>query len=257
MAQTQAPRQPPKNEVVPAERPSGEGSITLAVGIAIIAALYFGREVFLPIVLAILLGFVLAPLADLLRKLRIGRIASVVAAVLVALTILASLAGIIGLQLADLGSQLPRYERTVREKLDGLRSGVVGRLSGIVKDLGREIDKAGQDQGAKQQPGAPADQIRPTPVEVREPEPTPFVLAKRFLLPALQPLATMGIVLIVCIFILLQREDLRDRMIRLFGARDLHKTTVAMDDAARRLSRYFLTQLAVNAAFGVLISGYG
>ena len=72
------------------------------------------------------------------------------------------------------------------------------------------------------------------------------------LLPLLEPLATTGIVFVVLIFILMQREDLRDRMIRLFGSSDLHRTTAAMDDAARRLSRYFLTQLALNAAFGVV-----
>jgi predicted PurR-regulated permease PerM len=123
--------------------------MTLAVGLAIIAALYFGREIFLPIVLAVLLGFVLAPLVDLLRKLRIGRIASVVAAVALALGIVISLAGIIGLQLAELGSQLPRYEMTVRDKLEGLKSGAIGRFSGVVKNLGREINNAGQDRVPK------------------------------------------------------------------------------------------------------------
>jgi predicted PurR-regulated permease PerM len=63
----------------------------------------------------------------------------------------------------------------------------------------------------------------------------------------------MGIVVVVAIFVLLQKEDLRDRLIRLFGATDLHKTTVAMDEAARRLSKYFLTQLAINTSFGTLI----
>ena len=254
MAQTPARQPPPENEVVPAETPSSEGSMTLAVGLAIIAALYFGREIFLPIVLAVLLGFVLAPLVDLLRKLRIGRIASVVAAVALALGIVISLAGVIGLQLAELGSQLPRYEMTVRDKLEGLKSGAIGRFSGVVKNLGREINSAGQDPAPKDRAAAPADEPKPVPVEVREPDPTPIVIARQFLAPVLQPLATTGIVFIVCVFILMQREDLRDRMIRLFGARDLHKTTLAMDDAARRLSRYFLTQLALNAVFGVLIT---
>ena len=64
---------------------------------------------------------------------------------------------------------------------------------------------------------------------------------------------TVGIVFVVAIFILLQREDLRDRLIRLFGATDLHRTTAALDDAARRLSKYFLTQLGINATFGLVI----
>ena len=78
-------------------------------------------------------------------------------------------------------------------------------------------------------------------------------LAQRIIAPIVAPLSTTAIVLIVAIFILLQREDLRDRLIRLFGSSDLHRTTVAMNDAARRLSRYFLTQLGINATFGVII----
>ncbi len=92
------------------------------------------------------------------------------------------------------------------------------------------------------------------PVEVHQPAPSPFDLAERILRPTLVPIATLGIVLIVAIFILLQREDLRDRLIRLFGARDLLRTTGAMDDAAKRLSRFFLTQLAVNTLFGCIIA---
>jgi hypothetical protein len=79
-------------------------------------------------------------------------------------------------------------------------------------------------------------------------------LARSYLLPVLSPLATIGLTFVVLIFILLQREDLRDRMIRLFGSNDLHRTTAAMDDAGRRLSRYFLLQLGLNASFGVVIA---
>ncbi len=78
-------------------------------------------------------------------------------------------------------------------------------------------------------------------------------LVQRYIAPVLSPLATVAIVVIVSIFILLQQEDLRDRLIRLFGSRDLHRTTIAMDDAARRLSKYFLTQLAINTSFGIII----
>ena len=94
----------------------------------------------------------------------------------------------------------------------------------------------------------------PMAVEVRQPDQTAIELAQRIVTPVVEPLSTTAIVLIVSIFILLQREDLRDRMIRLFGASDLHRTTIAMNDAARRLSRYLLSQLAVNVAFGVIIA---
>lgn len=92
------------------------------------------------------------------------------------------------------------------------------------------------------------------PVEVHEPTPTPLELAQRFLSPVISPLETTGIVLVVAVFILLQREDLRDRLIRLFGSRDLHRATTAMDEAARRLSRYFLAQLGINVGVGIVIA---
>ena len=93
----------------------------------------------------------------------------------------------------------------------------------------------------------------PVPVEIHQPNPSPFLLLQQFAVPLLQPFATAGIVLVFVIFFLLQREDLRDRFIRLAGAGDLRRTTVAMDDAASRLSRYLLTQTAINTSFGVLV----
>ena len=92
------------------------------------------------------------------------------------------------------------------------------------------------------------------PVEVRQPPLDPLGLASRVLMPVLHPLATLAIVFVVAVFILIQRDDLRDRIVRLFGTRDLHRTTLAMDDAARRLSRYFLVQLGINACFGLVVA---
>ena len=225
-----------------------------------LAALYVGQEVFLPVVLAILLAFVLAPFVDVMRKWHLGRVPAVIIAVLVALGIILSLGAIIGFQVAGLASDIPRYQTTIESKIGSLREGTLGKLPALLKDFGRRFDKAVAEPPPEQQapasPSAPAppaaEPSGPLPVEVHEPEPTPVQVARDFLLPLLEPLATTGIVFVVLIFILMQREDLRDRMIRLFGSSDLHRTTAAMDDAARRLSRYFLTQLALNAAFGVV-----
>ena len=103
---------------------------------------------------------------------------------------------------------------------------------------------------------APAKAVpeqKPLPVEVHQPEPSPLELAERILTPVVSPLATLAATFIVAIFILLQREDLRDRLISLFGSGDLHRTTLAMDDAAERLSNYLLMLLGVNTGFGVII----
>jgi predicted PurR-regulated permease PerM len=243
-----------KTSVPPAETPGAAGLMTLAVGVVVLAALYVGRDVFLPIFIAILLSFVLAPLVDLLRRTRIGRIASVLIATLTAVGIIVSLAFVIGAQVAQLATDVPRYQATIREKVAQVQAGTIGFTSRMVKDLGREIKKAAEEAPeAPTAAPAPAEQ-KPLPVEVRVPDPTPLELAQRIVVPVLKPLATTGIVFVIVVFILIQRQDLRDRLIRLFGSKDLHRTTIAMDDAARRLSRYYIAQLALNASFGVLIT---
>lgn len=252
-------RLPPETEIEPPAVPGMSGLLTLAVGVVVLAALYVGREVFLPVVMAILLAFVLAPFVDVMRRWHLGRVPSVIIAVVVTLGIIGSLGTVIGFQVAGLASDLPRYQSTIREKVGSLREGSLGRFPALLKDFGRQIDKAVAEappEPASSAPSAPAAQApeepRPMPVEVHQPDPTPAQMTRNVLLPLIEPLATTGIVFVVLVFILMQREDLRDRMIRLFGSSDLHRTTAAMDDAARRLSRYFLIQLGLNASFGVV-----
>ena len=107
MADAPRPRPAPENEVAPAETPTLASLMTLLVGVAAVAALYFGRDVFLPIVLAVLLAFVLAPFVDLLRRLRLGRVFSVIVAVLVAL-------GVIGTSARSWGCRWPSSRATCR-----------------------------------------------------------------------------------------------------------------------------------------------
>ncbi|MBL0403426.1 AI-2E family transporter [Microvirga aerilata] len=253
-----APVPPPETEIEPPGVPGLSGLLTLTVAVVVLAALYVGRDVFLPVVMAILLAFVLAPFVDLMRKWHLGRVPSVIVAVVVALGIILSLGGVIGFQVAGLATDLPRYQSTIQDKVGSLREGSLGKLPGILKDFGRRFDQAVAEPPPEQAPASPSTAVpppeepRPMAVEVHEPDPTPAQMARNLLLPLLEPLATTGIVFVVLVFILMQREDLRDRMIRLFGASDLHRTTAAMDDAARRLSRYFLIQLGLNASFGVV-----
>jgi len=255
----------PRTPVLPAETPGTSGLMTLATGVVVVAALAIAKEVLIPITLAVLLSFVLAPVVALLRRLRLGRVPSVLLAVLLALGIILGLGGMIGAQVAGLASDIPRYASTIQDKIQSLQGVTVGRLSGLVDRLAHQVERAGSPPAATARAGDPrpggqtagetAANAPPEPirVEVQQPSPSPRELAQRILAPLLAPLATTGIVFVVAIFILLQQDDLRDRLIRLFGARDLHRTIMAMDDAAGRLSRYFLTQLALNAAFGCVI----
>jgi predicted PurR-regulated permease PerM len=256
MANTPVSNQPPApvGAAAPAEN---SPVLSLQIGVVVVAALYFAKEVLIPVTLAILLSFVLAPLAELLRRAHLGRVLSVLLAVLVALGLILAIGGVIGSQVAQLATGIPQYVATIEKKVERIRTYTIGRLTELAGSIGRQTgprDESGRQPAQAAPANAPAGE-KQTAAPAQKPATisSPLELVERYLSPVLSPLATLGIVLVVAIFALLQREDLRDRLIRLFGSRDLHRTTVALDDAARRLSRYFLTQLAVNASFGIII----
>jgi predicted PurR-regulated permease PerM len=229
----------------------------------VVAALYFGHELFVPLALAILLSFILAPVVVVLRRWRVGRVLSVVLAVLLAVAIFTTLGAILTRQVTRFAAELPRYEYTIRDKVQRLqatlsRTGVVENASTVLKGVSKELEKPQEENKPKNEPdfAARPDQEapKPMPVEVHQPPPTAIQSLQNLVGPLLRPLTVAGIVLVFVVFILLQREDLRDRTIRLFGTRDLQRSTAALNDAAYRLSRYFLTQLALNTAFGTVIA---
>jgi predicted PurR-regulated permease PerM len=245
-------------QVTAAERPSIASLLSLAVAVVVIAGLYLGREVLVPITLALLLSFLLAPLVGLLRRARLPKTASVLMATLLALGVILLLGTVIGTQVASLAEDLPRYEGTIGTKIGSIQSYASSHVSHLLDGLGQRLLGGGGATGtaAPSPAAAPVDTSvrKPVAVEVEQAPPSPFQLVSLVLMPALSPLATAGIIVIVTIFMLLQQEDVRDRLIRLFGSNDLHRTTLALDDAGYRLSRYFLVQLGLNTAFGTMIA---
>ena len=248
----------PAAQVTAAQTPGPSGMLTLSVGVVVVAALYLGRDVLVPITLAVLLSFLLAPLVSLLHRFYLGRVPAVLLSVVIALGVFLAMFGLLGTQLADLASQVPRYQSTIEKKVGAVQDFTAGRLDVILRRLTGQFAPApakptASTPAATAAPAPVGTEAHPMPVEVHEPDPSPMAMAMRVISPVVGPLATTAIVLIFAIFVLLQREDLRDRMIRLVGSGDLHRTTVAMNDAARRLSRYFVTQLGVNVGFGLVI----
>jgi predicted PurR-regulated permease PerM len=235
----------------------GKALVTLIFAALIVTGLFIGREILVPIALAILLSFVLSPFVTRLQHWHVPRVLSVLLVVLISFSIIFSLGGLMVSQAARLAEELPSYQQTLRDKIQKLRgvtagSGTLERASKVLKDLDAEL----QNPGVTNQPGArsltqPGD--RPIPVEVRQPDPGALTTLAAILGPLVQPTTTTGIVLIFVIFVLLQRQDLRNRFIRLVGSHDIQRTTAALDDAGRRLSKLFLTQIAFNAVFGILI----
>jgi predicted PurR-regulated permease PerM len=254
LSETAVPHPQPKSPVQPVEMPGVTGLMTLAVCVVVVVALYVARDVMIPITLAVLLSFVLAPLVGSLRRAGLGRAPAVIIAALVALGVVASLSAIIGGQVAGLANDIPRYTATIESKAAAVRGIATGRFFALIGGLGRRLEQAGGTNPPPQPASdSPVSGATPLPVELHQPAPTPLQMTERILVPILSPLATAAIVFIVTIFILLQQEDLRDRLIRLFGADDLNRATGALDEAAQRLSKYFLTQLALNTAFGIII----
>jgi predicted PurR-regulated permease PerM len=231
--------------------------LALQVGVVVVAGLYLGREVLIPITLAVLLSFVLAPLANVLRRVRLGRVPSVLLAVALAIGIVIVIGTVIGSQVASLATRLPEYTGTIERKIESVRAFTIDRVSGLLDQLNSKTSapSAGSKSDGRQgESNSTTEPSKEAGNAGQQNAFSPISLAERYLSPVLSPLATLGIVIIVSIFILLQREDLRDRMIRLFGSTDLHRTTIALDEAARRLSKYFVTQLSINAAFATIIS---
>ena len=232
----------------------------LLSGAIVITGLYVGREVLLPLVFAILLSFVLTPALLFLRRLKVPRVLGVTIVVASAFALIFALGWLISHQATQLAEDLPRYQHVLADKIAALRksaaaSPVFEKAADAMRGLERELTQPEVNPAAALNPAAEArGPDQPIPVEVREPEPKPWELYQRIAGTVLPPLATAGIVILFVIFILLQREDLRDRAIRLLGASDMQRATSGMNDAAERLSRYFLSQVLINSAYGVFIA---
>jgi predicted PurR-regulated permease PerM/GAF domain-containing protein len=247
----------------PPLQPIGSPILTAGGIVLAIAGLYFGRDIFVPFALAILLSFALTPLVNWLRRWRLPRIAAVLVAVTLAFILIAGIAFVVGRQLVQLANNLPTYQTTITNKIRSLQAsapdgGIVGKVTTTIQDLGNEL--SGEEKAPENPPArTPGSRLgrgtaqEPVTVRLEAPQAKPLEIIQTIVGPLLAPLATAGLVVIFVIFVLLEREDLRDRFIKLAGAGDLQKSTQAINDAAARVSRYLLMQLVVNLTYGIPI----
>lgn len=237
--------------------PVGPAFTNLFMSAIIVAALYFARDILIPVVLAVLLTFVMTPLVTFLQRWYVPRTAAVIAAVLVAVAIIFSLGSMVAGQVNQLATELPRYQTTLREKVQHLRDeigapGVFKNAIDLFNELDKELDRprsAARSVATDEQAG----DKKPLPVEIHQPPPSASERLVMVLSPLVAPLTTTLIVLLFATFFLFQREDLRNRIIRLAGARDIDRTTAALNEAGSRLQRLFATQVLLNAVFGLVI----
>ncbi len=244
------------------ERRSGGFMPPLVVAAIVIAGLYFARTVLQPFALAVLLSLMLAPAVHWLDHHGLGRVPAVLLTVLCAFVVILGFVFAVGEEAIGLVRNLPRYQENIAAKIRSLNdavpgAGMLGRASGVFNDLAGEF-AGSASRGAPAigvgVPGdltAPATPAPPMSVEIREPGLAPLDVLRNVVGPVLSPLASGGLVMLFVVLILLKREDLRDRVLRLAGARDLHRTTAAMNEAAERISKYLLMQLAVGLSFGI------
>lgn len=230
---------------------------TFAATAATVAILYFARDVFLPLAIAVLLTFALAPIVSWLRRLGVPKLPAVIACVMAAFAVVSIFSFVVATQVAQVAENVPTYQANIVEKIRSLKesgsgNGIIERLGRVVERIGQEIDRPEGPAANTSPEPAPARQ-QPLLVEVFNPE-KPIELLKNLISPLIGPLATAGLVIVVVIFMLLEREDLRDRFIRLVGYGDLNRTTEALQDAGSRVGRYLLMQLVVNVTYGVPIA---
>ena len=221
----------------------------------ILALLYLGRPVLIPLALAIMLSLLVAPLIRALRRLRIGRASSVLVAVAALTVLCVGVAAALGTQILHIAESLPQYESNVQRKLKTLEEVTVGPLLRLTNETSR---LTGIRSAAA--PPVPTRHVERSPpaavVAVLLPpefESHPLRLVWKLLTTVWHPVQFAGIVLLVLIFVLLEYESLRDRFIRIAGATDIRSATLALNDAGDRLSRYFVSQFLVNLAFGLAI----
>jgi predicted PurR-regulated permease PerM len=242
--------------------------LRFGLALLIVAALYLGQDVLIPIALAILLSFVLAPAADRLERWRVPPAPSVVMVVMLAFLILAAVGLVVANQVVSLAESLPKYRDNITARFLSLRNeegGVFDRAAETLFAIQKDIKKKPTQRQAPEEITPPAPPVRnghlqptakprtPILVEVREQPPTAVEMLKDYASPALIPLARLGLAVVLVIFFLLQREDLRDRLIRIMSRERLDVTTRALNDAGDRIGRYLRTQLLINACYGVPI----
>ncbi|GMU20401.1 MAG: hypothetical protein AMXMBFR13_04980 [Phycisphaerae bacterium] len=235
--------------------------VTLASIALVVTALYVGEAVLMPLALGILLSFLLAPLVTRLERVGIGRISSVIVVTFFSFAILGATTYFVARQLVELAGRLPEYRQNIRARVDAFRSpGTLKRAADSIQEISKDLATTQPTTTAAVSsaplPGMPMvlQPEGPLPVSVVEPDPSPFDLLWSTVGSVIGPLGVAAIVVVFVIFMLIQREDLRDRLIYLLGRGHIHLTTQALDDASRRISRYLLMQLFINASYGIPVA---
>jgi predicted PurR-regulated permease PerM len=246
---------------VRASTPDPSGTRTLrdrSIGIiafaTVLALLYVGRDVLIPLTIALMLGLLIAPLVRKLRRVGLAQTPAVLVAVLASALVLTVTAGVLATQVLRMAASLPQYERTIQQKLSNLDELTVGRVNALTSEASQLIQSHPATVGSPNtSAGGLPSSVTPIPVELHQPRTDPLQIIARVLASVWAPIESTGIVLVVLVFVLFEHEALRDRFIRIAGGTNIRLTTLALNDAGERLSRFFVSQVAVNLGVGAAI----
>jgi len=223
----------------------------LATFVLTIAILYWGQTVLIPVAFSLLLTFLLSPIIDRLERLRLGRIPSVIIVVILAFSLIGAAGWIVSLQLATLAGEIPHYQRNIKRKIVDLRAlgkgGTFEHVQQTVEEIKGEMEKGEELAKTKE---------RPREVVVQAERSSSFWPLPVIAGPLLERFASAGLAIVLVIFMLIEREDLRNRLVRLIGYGRITVTTRALEEAGDRISRYLLMQSIINGSFGLTV-GFG
>jgi predicted PurR-regulated permease PerM len=222
--------------------------ISVATYVLIIASLYCAQAVLIPVALAILLTFLLSPVAGALERIALRRLPSVIVVVVLTFSLLGGIGWIVTLQFGSLANELPTYRKNIRQKIADIREagkgGALEKVQKTAEDVKQEFQK--KDEPARVQE-------KPREVVVKAEQSSTFWPVPSAVGPMAERFAIAGLVIVLVIFMLIQREDLRNRLIRLIGYGRLTVTTRALEEAGDRISRYLLMQTIINSSFGLAV----
>ncbi|HWB20044.1 MAG TPA: AI-2E family transporter, partial [Phycisphaerales bacterium] len=225
----------------------------LLTTVTVVTILYFAREILIPLALAVLISFLLTPIVSRIQRAGLPRIAAILLVMGVSLSAMGFLGWIVAGQVIDLGNSLPEYRHNIVAKIQALNTpttGAIGKATENIKDLAQDVLVPAAGGGTSTQP----DSVPPVPVEVRPSKAEAIERLQEQFEPFLHTLTGAFITVIFIVFILVGREDLRNRFYQMIGQRRLNITTQALDDAGRRVTRYLGAQLVANMCYGIPVA---
>jgi predicted PurR-regulated permease PerM len=245
---------------MPIKNSSASESLALisnvVLGAFVMSALYFGRDLLVPLALAALLTFMLSPLVNRLQRL-LGKVLSVLIVVVMLFFVTGGIGWVLMRQAVDLANQFPSYKENIRSKLHAIHlpnDGPFSKVSQTLEELKQDLPGAASQDSYSDRPGQSEAGQQATPVQIVSGKDSRVEFLQGFVVPILGPLGTAGLVLLLLIFMLLQRDDLRIRIVRLLGQGRISVTTTAMDEVGARVTRYLVMQMVINVTYGIPVA---